>query len=265
MALSPFEDEERIGITRELNVVANVNTAQIQQLRPPAGGARLQLRLLGAMTVTNPKPLVAIVSKKARGLFGYLALREGTEIARSILTGLLWGERGENQARASLRQTLSELRGVLGASGQNTIIATKETITWAPGSAWIDARVLETATECDNEDALRQAAALATGELMEGLVIGEAGFEQWLASEREHFRLIASRIYARLMELAEHRGGLEDALTSGLKLLSVDPLQEHVHRALMRIYAAQGRHDAALAQYERCRQELVTQLSVSPE
>ena len=49
-------------------------------------------------------------------------------------------------------------------------------------------------------------------------------------------------------------------MTFGLKLLSLDPLQEHVHRALMRLYAAQGRHDAALAQYERCRHELSTQL-----
>src|SRR5262249_46885810 len=55
------------------------------------------------------------------------------------------------------------------------------------------------------------------------------------------------------------------ALSHGLKLLSLDPLQEQVHRALMRIYAAQGRHDAALAQYERCRAELSNQLGVGPE
>jgi hypothetical protein len=48
---------------------------------------------------------------------------------------------------------------------------------------------------------------------------------------------------------ARHSGSV---LTHGLQLLSLDPLQERVHRALMRLYAAQGRHDAALAQYERC-------------
>src|SRR5262249_26001097 len=46
---------------------------------------------------------------------------------------------------------------------------------------------------------------------------------------------------------------------------SLDPLQEHVHRALMRLYAAQGRYDAALSQYERCRQELLQQLGVRPD
>ena len=54
-------------------------------------------------------------------------------------------------------------------------------------------------------------------------------------------------------------------MNSGLKLLSLDPLQENVHRTLMRLYAAQGRHDAALAQYERCRRELSDQLGVPPE
>ena len=99
---------------------------------------------------------------------------------------------------------------------------------------------------------------------MEGLSLEESGFEDWLRTERERFRLLACGIHARLMEHAERSGRVEEALTSGLKLLSLDPLQEHVHRGLMRLYALQGRHDAALAQYERCRRELSSQLGVSP-
>ena len=67
------------------------------------------------------------------------------------------------------------------------------------------------------------------------------------------------------MEEAKHGGRSEEALSHGLKLLAIDPLQEKVHRGLMRLYAAQGRHDAALAQYERCRHELSSQLEVRPE
>lgn len=100
---------------------------------------------------------------------------------------------------------------------------------------------------------------------MEGLAVGEAAFEQWLAGERERFRLIACRINARLMGLEERAGRLEEALLLGLKVLTFDPLQEHVQRAVMRIYAAQGRHAAALAQYERCQRELSDQLGVKPE
>ena len=114
-------------------------------------------------------------------------------------------------------------------------------------------------------DTLRDATGLFAGELMEGLTVGEASFEQWLAGERERFRLLACRINARLMDLEEKAGRLEEALVLGLKVLTFDPLQEHVHRAVMRIYAAQGRHAAALAQYERCQKELSDQLGVKPE
>ena len=216
------------------------------------------------MTITNDGRSVAIVSKRARALIGYIALREGVEISRGVITGLLWGERSDGQARASLRQVLSELRGALNGSLQHSIIATRDTVSWALGSAWIDAKVVEASADTGNANLLREAADLVGGELMEGLAVSEAGFEQWLASERERFRLLVGRIYTRLMEGAEHSGMVEEALTYGLKLLSLDPLQEHVHRALMRLYAAQGRHDAALSQYERCRHELSTQLGVPP-
>jgi DNA-binding SARP family transcriptional activator len=246
-------------------VVPNVSTTQIQQLQSAGDAAGLCIRLLGPIAAMNEGRPVVIASKKARALLGYLALREGTEIARNILTGLLWGDRSDNQARASLRQTLSELRSALGRSAQDSIIASKETITWTRGSAWIDASVLQASAGSANEDVLRESAKLIGGELMEGLAVGEAGFEQWLAAERERFRLIACKIFAQLMERGEHSGRFEEALAYGLKLLSLDPLQEHVHRALMRIYASQGRHDAALAQYERCRRELSDQLGVKPE
>jgi adenylate cyclase len=255
----------RIGVSREPNVVDNVSAAQNRQPRPFDNVALLHVGLLGPVRISHDGKPVAIASKKARALLGYLALREGIEVSRGILAGLLWGERSESQARASLRQTLSELRTALAGSARQPIAATKEAITWVAGSAWIDARVLEKAASSKDENTLIEAAGLIGGEIMEGLSLNEPSFEQWLTSERERFRLTARGIYERLSEAAEQSGKLEEALTWGLKLLSLDPLQEHVHRALMRLYAAQGRHDAALSQYERCRRELLQGLGIHPD
>jgi TolB-like protein len=242
-----------------------VNKAQNQQLQSAETGVGLGIRLLGPVAIATVGKPVTVTSKKARALLGYLALREGIAVSRSVLTGLLWGERSEGQARASLRQALSELRGALAGAAPRSIIASNESVTWAAGSAWIDAKVVEAAAGSADDGTLRKAAALVGGELMEGLSVGEAGFEQWLAAERERFRLLACKIHARLMERAEHGGRLEEALSHGLALLSFDPLQESVHRTLMRVYAAQGRHDAALAQYERCHRALADGLGVQPE
>jgi len=254
-----------MGGRRERNVMSNVKTSQVRQLRSVGGAVGLRVRLLGPVTVTLDGQPVAIAAKKARAMLGYLVLREGSEVARGVLTGLLWGERSEDQARASLRQTLSELKSALGETASSSILASKEAVAWARGSAWIDARLVGSAGGSMDDAALREAAELAGGELMEGLSVGEGGFEQWLTVERERFRLLACGIHARLMERAEQSGRFEEALAHGLKLLSFDPLQEQMQRKLMRLYSAQGRYDAALAQYEKCRRELSNQLGVVPQ
>ena len=107
----------------------------------------LRIHLLGSMTIETDGRPVAVASKKARALLGYLALREGAEVSRGVLTGLLWGERSESQARASLRQTLSELRAALG-SASPSIMASKETVAWVAGSAWIDGSRVKSRSRC---------------------------------------------------------------------------------------------------------------------
>lgn len=245
--------------------MAIVNKTQNRQLQASKSRVGLRICLLGPVTIEIDGTPVVIASKKARALLGYLVQRGGTDVARSTITGLLWGERGEEQARASLRQTLSELRSALAKSKQYPIKASNESITWISGAAWIDVKELESAAQVDDDEALREAALLIRGEFMEGVSVDEAAFEHWLAGERERLRQLASTVHSHLMDRAERSGDIEEALKHGLKLISLDPLQEQVHRALMRLYAAQGRNDAALAQYERCKRELSSQLGVQPE
>ncbi len=245
--------------------MASVSKTQNRQLQASESGAGLRICLLGPVSVEIDGKTVVITSKKARALLGYLVQRSGTDVARSTIIGLLWSERGEEQARASLRQTLSELRAALANAKQQTINASNESVSWAEGSAWIDSKELESAIRSDSDDELRETIPLLRGEFMEGLAIDEAAFEHWLAGERQRLRQLACAVHSRLMERAERSGDIEEALSHGLKLIAIDPLQEQVHRALMRLYAAQGRNDAALAQFERCKRELSSQLGVGPE
>ena len=76
----------------------------------------LRLGLFGGFCLSNvaTEP-VPVATKKARALLAFLALHPGEPQARPRLTGLLWGDSGEPQARVSLRQTLSMLRRALDA------------------------------------------------------------------------------------------------------------------------------------------------------
>jgi tetratricopeptide (TPR) repeat protein len=91
-------------------------------------------------------------------------------------------------------------------------------------------------------------------------------FEDWLMAERERLRELALETLARLLA-QQQRGGetREGALQTALRLIALDPLQEPVHRSLMRLYSELGRRGAALQQYQLCQRVLRRELGVEPE
>ena len=101
-------------------------------------------------------------------------------------------------------------------------------------------------------EALEQAAELYRGDLLLGFTVNEPLFEEWLVAERERLREMALEALARLLAHQSKAAGTERAIQTAVRLLGLDPLQETVHRTLMRLYARQGRRGAALKQYQVC-------------
>jgi DNA-binding SARP family transcriptional activator len=72
---------------------------------------RLKLDLLGGFSATYSDDRdVAISTKKGRALIAITALSPAGGCSRDRLASLLWSDRGDDQARSSLRQTLAILR-----------------------------------------------------------------------------------------------------------------------------------------------------------
>src|SRR5438552_17929006 len=72
--------------------------------------AALAINLLAPFRLIVGNKEIELASRKSRALIGYLALTESQEETRERLVGLLWSESSEERARASLRQTLQEIR-----------------------------------------------------------------------------------------------------------------------------------------------------------
>ncbi|HXO92091.1 MAG TPA: hypothetical protein VN849_14995, partial [Stellaceae bacterium] len=51
--------------------------------------------------------------RKTRGLLACLCLAQGDRVSRSRLVGLFWDRSPDPQARMSLRQSLTELNGIV--------------------------------------------------------------------------------------------------------------------------------------------------------
>src|ERR1700745_1673755 len=79
-----------------------------------------ELRLLGARSLAIAGRELHRLPRKADALLALLALHPGRPIARETVADFLWTDRGLEQARHSLRQTLLVLRR---SAGDDLILA----------------------------------------------------------------------------------------------------------------------------------------------
>ena len=228
--------------------------------------ARLSLALLGGFQarLESGSPL-ALPTKKAQALLAYLAIPLGRAHPRDKLATLLWSGIREESARASLRQTLFATRKALGKTKPPALLVEGETLALNRSVVDVDVAAFERLVAEGTLEALASAAGLYQSDLLAGFAVDEPPFEEWLVTERERLRELASEGLAKLLAHQREARAEEAAVQTALKLLSLDPLQEAVHRTLMRLYAEQGRRGTALRQYQHCVGVLQRELGLEPE
>ena len=226
----------------------------------------LRIELLGGVAFRLASGAnLTLPTRKSRLLLAYLALAQGRAQPRAKLMSLLWGDRSEPQARGSLRQELHALRqSLLGVDPPPLQIA-GDSVALDPRAATVDAVVFEELAGRGEEEALKRAAALYRGDLLEGVPATDPAFEEWLSIERQRLRDVAVAALGKLLALETERGAFEVAMVTGRRLLALDPVHEETHRALMRLLARQGQRNAALRQYQLCRAALARELGVEPD
>ena len=228
--------------------------------------ADLRLKLLGGFELRSASGApIPFAAKKPALLLAYLALRPGRPLGRDKLAGLFWGDSGEAQARASLRQAIAVLRRLLGSHQGLIVTPDSETIVLERGGLLTDVAEFERCLASGARDALEQAVALYEGDFLDGFKARESLLEEWLVTERRRLREQILAAMAALLPETEEAGPPEAGIGLALRILALDPLQEAAHRALMRLYARQGRRGAALTQYQTLRATLARELGVAPE
>jgi DNA-binding SARP family transcriptional activator/TolB-like protein/Flp pilus assembly protein TadD len=215
--------------------------------------------LLGGLDLLSPAgDELALTTRKDRLLLAYLALNSGIALPRDRLAGLLWGDRGETQARDSLRQSLAAIRQAFRSAGPDPLITSRGSVTFDGTDIQTDAT--EFARLAQDADARDAAATLYRGELLEGLDGLTPEFDAWLVPERARLSSLAMRLLEKLPARPGHAGE-----TLAQRLLARDPLCEPAYRMLMRMHAAAGERAAALKLYAACRNALKRDLGVAPD
>jgi len=225
----------------------------------------LALSMLGGFSAARDGVPVSLPTRKACALLAYLALHSGRELRREQLAALLWGDRFDEQARRSLRQELYEIRNTLGENLASRLRTTRDVVVFDGDGLDVDVLRFEALVRRNDAESLEEAETLYRGPLLEGLEIGEIGFEDWLEAERSRLH---EQVCAALERLARHRldtGDAETSIKTARQLLKLDPLREEAHRLLMRGLAQAGRRSEALRHYQELETLLEADLEAEPE
>ncbi len=223
-------------------------------------GLGIEIRLLGSPAVLYAGESLSIPSRKATALLAYLAMRPDEPISRDHLAGLLWGESSNEQARANLRQALTQLRRLFRGPGIDPVRTPGDKVMLNSEGLTIDAHRLARADAILDSDRLDW-----DKEFLEGFSIAEPEFERWLTVQRESLRSRVRQRHEAAAEEAFQDRRIDEAIDHLTIALSLDPLQEHLHRRLMKLFAAERRADAAMAQFQRCRSILGQELGIEPD
>jgi adenylate cyclase len=201
-----------------------------------------------------------IPGKKAQALVAYLAVEGPRAHSRETLASLLWAETGEERARHNLRQTLSKLR----RSCEDLVSSDGDLLSLNDELCEVDVREFELRVGSDDPEELSGALAIYRHDLLEGFVVREAAFEDWLRAARSRLRDRACAGYERLAERLSDLGRLEEAMDQLRSRLAIDPACEQAHRSLMELLARTGRRSDALRQYQQCVDALDRELGTEP-
>lgn len=230
-------------------------------------GAVLRVRMLGGFDIVSADgATIDITGRKPRALVALLARRPDRLVSRETLAAQLWPDVSPAKAKTSLRQALKQIRRKLGTSAdRQTIRSEGNDLIFCPECAEVDVAVFEQLCDQGTAESLEAAAVLYRGDLLDGLPPPTDAVAEWMMFERSVLRERAAGALSKLAEFHSSSGRSDHAIPAALRLLALDPLQEPIHRLLMRLYAGHGRRGDAIAQYTLCRDMLARELGVEPE
>jgi DNA-binding SARP family transcriptional activator/Tfp pilus assembly protein PilF len=207
---------------------------------------------------------IVLPTRKAEAIVALLAVSCGEARTREKIAGLLWAETTEARARANLRKTVSRLKGALPRTADGCLAVGAAGLSLDPDRVEVDVRRFEELARAGTPDALQEASALYRGQFLEGLHFCSEALDDWLTVVRQNLEEGARNVFECLLNHYVVTGAIERGIEAALRLLAMDPLQEGVHRTLIRLYMHQERLGAAYRQYEACREVLARELDVAP-
>lgn len=221
----------------------------------------LTIQLFGNPTLEIDRQVVNVERRKSRAMLYYLADSQ-RPVQREHLLALFWPDTDRSSAQQILRTTLHGLRKALGEA----LVVDRDTLGIAP-DVEVDARMFEKNLAILPADILKLSSILDLyqGPFLEDFSLPDsAAFDEWLETQREHYKRLALRAISALSRLYETHSDYKAALACLDRALTIDPLQEDFQREAMRLAYLAGDRPDAIRRYDQLRKLLDEELGMPP-
>ena len=235
----------------------------------------LAVKLFGAFSIQiDGQDIDAFATAKARGLLAYLAVEGTRPLDRGHLAGFLWPDVLDESARGNLRYALSNVRKAIGDQAANPpyLLTTRRTIQLNPdaldaGALLVDVNQFQMLFQQAQSDltAAKEAIALYRAPFLEStLVTDSPEFDAWAQLQRDLLHRQMAELISRVVVYLADTGLYPEAIPYAQMGVDHEPWREEAHVQLMNVQWRSGQADAAMRQYEQCRQRLQDELNVAP-
>jgi DNA-binding SARP family transcriptional activator/TolB-like protein len=231
--------------------------------KPIQTGTRMRLSCLGQLRLQDQAGNeLTPRTRKARALLAVIAL-SGRPCSRERLADLLWSDRGADQARASFRQAIFELRH-LGNAAAAVTSPVRDTVSLNGEMITTDLWAIRSAAAADDFECLVALLSASEAGLLTDLDGLDPELDAWLHVERAHE---PSRTLAAAVAAAERcldQAGPQVANGIVAEVQRLDPSSEEAARLAMRIAHRQGDSGSLHRHFEVLRERLRGDFDAEP-
>jgi DNA-binding SARP family transcriptional activator/TolB-like protein len=212
----------------------------------PLSDAGVSLTTLGQVSLRADGAQITIANRKSQALLAYLATTLNGRESRERTAGLLWSEYEEEKARASLRQTIADLRRAVATHGSTFFSADRLTINVDLGQLHVDCLAILRDLEAGNIPAVLLSEKRLPDSFLAGLDDIDPAFRAWLLVQRQ---ILQERFLRELEDRLPTTSDPRVVKRIGTAIVNLDPTHEVGCRAVIEACARLGDMGGALRAY----------------
>ena len=224
----------------------------------------MKLKLFGGFALSKTRSEIAPVSlRRGQALLAYLASRETRRESREVLLDMLWPDRFKEQAQASLRQVVFELKA-LAPDTAPILLTSRNDVALGPAIQECDLWSFEERAAANQIEDAEFLLGLYSGPFLDGPPLATEPFQQWTAIQRSR---LENQLETSILNATAERASpadIERSVRLLARLVELCPMCFQALWRLMELSATSGTPATAVRYYEHFARRLKLEFDEAP-